>query len=103
MDGDLTMNMRKLFLLAPLALVTACGSQAACEDFVAALDSCTAEALGDLGDSATTGTDDICESDDAAETSSSEFKCGTAAIEGGDCSTLEGLTAISVAVADCEE
>lgn len=97
------MNMRKLFLLAPLALVTACGSQAACEDFVAALDSCTAEALGDLGDSATATDDAICESDDAAETSASEFKCGTEAIEGGDCSTIEGLTAVSVAVGECEE
>ena len=97
------MSFRKLFLLAPLALITACGSKAACEDFVDALNSCTNEALGDLGDSGTAVDSSECDSDDAAETSASEFDCGTAAIEDGDCSTIEGLTAVTLAISECDE
>jgi hypothetical protein len=97
------MSFRKLVLLAPLALITACGSKGACEDFVEALNACTNEALGDLGDSGTAVSADECETDDAAETSAAEFDCATAAIEDGDCSTIEGLTAVMVEVEACDE
>ncbi len=95
------MTFRKLFLLAPVALITACGSKAACEDYIAAAEAC----YNDASDSGVTvsGLDaSVCESDAAQEVDASVYNCYTEAYEGGDCGTTDGILAIATALADCD-
>lgn len=95
------MTFRKLFLLAPVALITACGSKAACEDYIAAAEACYSDA-GDSGVTVTGLDAGVCETDAAAEVEASVYNCYTEAYESGDCATLEGITAIASALTDCD-
>lgn len=95
------MSFRKLILLAPLALITACGSKAACEDYFEAAEACYAELGGDTGVTVTLDLDGYCDTDAAAEIDKADFTCAADAYNDADCATLEGITAATTAVAAC--
>ncbi len=108
------MNFKTLAALgAVLALGVACGDKdgdsagddaaggSGCEGYISAITECYAEAGIDLSDA---GIDSAtyCDTYDPGDGSwDSIFDCYTDAISGADCSTAEGINAMSTEAASC--
>ena len=86
-----TMNAKLFLSLSLVTLLSACGGKGAtCEEFLAAYEACAVEAVGD--DTASQVTiEGVCDTDEADETSGSEWQCGIDAFEAADCSSISGL------------
>lgn len=96
--------MRNLMTLAPLLALFACGGAdpaQSCEDYLAAVEACYAESDLEMGDmsAACAGQDEL--SGDAAQASADLFDCYAEAYSAGDCSTAEGITAVTDAQTAC--
>jgi hypothetical protein len=95
--------MRMFFLAAPLFLV-ACGDlSGACEDYVAAANTCNDEYVEAAGGTATPVSDSFCDAYDGVkdQASADYLQCLTDAYNNGDCSTTEGYTAVATELGSC--
>ncbi len=96
--------MRNLMIFAPLLALFACGGAdpaQACEDYLAAVETCYADATVEMGDmsAACAGQDEL--TGDAASASADIFNCYADAYSAGDCTTAEGITAVSDEMTAC--